>query len=56
MQTLAGDAGVQHAPPCTAALRTEDSYRRPGRAECMRIMHQVAAEAGPLGKRRRRYE
>jgi hypothetical protein len=47
MQPLAGDAGVRHAPPSAAAVRTADSDRRPGGAECMRIMHQGAAGPEP---------
>ena len=48
MQPLAGDAGVRQAPPSATAVPTADLDRRPGGAECMRIMHQGGARSGPL--------
>jgi hypothetical protein len=47
MQPLAGDAGVRHAAPSVAAVRTADSDRRSGGAEGMHIMHHGAAGPGP---------
>jgi hypothetical protein len=48
MQTLAGGAGMRHAPQSAAALRSAYSNRRPTGAQCMRIMHQASTAPGPL--------